>query len=95
MSDRLEWPDGRIDDLARRVDALAAMPIEMERLKGSLDGLKGSVERLTRKLDKLAGDPIEESRLRRRIVFQIVLGSLVTALIVTGCYFALGVIPVR
>jgi hypothetical protein len=78
-----DWTDGRLDDLARRVDALTGLPVQIERLSGSVKGLSGSVNRLATKVDELEGDPVAEKRAARQGIRIAIVAAVATGLFTT------------
>lgn len=74
-----EWPDGRINELARRVDH-AATKDELQQLRRELgeraEGVKRDVASVGRKVDDLAGDPVVERRAKRQAIAVGVIGAL-------------------
>lgn len=94
--ERTNWPDPRIDDLARRVDK-AATKDEMASLRRELseraEGVNANVDRVAKKVDNLAGDPFTEKRQKKQAIIVAIAGALSGVGFASMIYAVTGAIP--
>lgn len=93
---RTDWPDGRLNELAKRLeraatkDEIAALRREAserdERLNGNVNALRGEVRTLT-------GDPITEGRQKRNAIVVSLVGILAGTGVSSILYFLSGASP--
>lgn len=77
------WNDARLDELAREVDRMRPLPVELEKLSGNIHGLKaelgstrGEVEGLRKDIRSFIGNPIAEARQKRSALYVSLMAAI-------------------
>jgi hypothetical protein len=96
VATQTEWPDGRIDELARRVEK-AATKDELQLLRRELgersEGVKKDVAAVGAKVDSLVGDPVVEGRAKRSAIIVGVVAALAGVAGTSLLYVLAGAVP--
>jgi hypothetical protein len=70
------WNDARLDELAREVDRMRPLPVEIQKLSSQLGSTRSEMEELRKDIRSFIGNPIAEARQKRSALYVSLMSAI-------------------